>query len=69
MSRLTRDGTVKSVCDTKFPGANGDREKFIFPVQLTTSRIGNLARLIHDDHTYIAYIHKYINIYIYIHTV
>ena len=24
----------------------GDREKFIFPVQLTTSRIGNLTRLI-----------------------
>ena len=33
----------------KFLGANGDREKFnfIFPVQLTTSRIGNLTRLIH----------------------
>ena len=31
---------------------------FIFPVQLTTSKIGNLTRLIHtlaicDDHTYI----------------
>ena len=43
---------------TKFSSANGDREKFIFPVQLTTSRIGNLTRLIHtlnicDDHTYI----------------
>ena len=36
----------------------GDREIFIFPVQLTTSRIGNLTRLILtlaicDDHTYI----------------
>ena len=28
-------------------GANADREIFIFPVQLTTSRIGNLTRLIH----------------------
>ena len=28
-------------------GANGDRETFIFPVQLTTSRIGNLTRSIH----------------------
>ena len=28
-------------------GANGDREIFICPVQLTTSRIGNLTRLIH----------------------
>ena len=26
---------------------NADREMFIFPVQLTTSRIGNLSRLIH----------------------
>ena len=32
--------------ETKLPGANGDREIFIFPVQLTTSRIGNLTRLI-----------------------
>ena len=33
--------------DTKFSSANGDREIFIFPVQLTaTSRIGNLTRLI-----------------------
>ena len=32
---------------TKFSGANGDREKFIFPVELTTSRVGNLTRLIH----------------------
>ena len=33
--------------DTKSSGANGDREIFIFPVQLTTSRIGSLTRLIH----------------------
>ena len=32
--------------ETKFSGANGDRGNFFFPVQLTTSRIGNLTRLI-----------------------
>ena len=41
-----------------FSGANADREILIFPVQLTTSRIGNLTRLVRtlavcDDHTYI----------------
>ena len=48
--------------ETKFSGANGDREIVIFfPVQLTTSRIGNLTRLIHTllhvmtIHTYILY--------------
>ena len=44
--------------EAKFSGANGDREISIFPVQLTTSRIGNLSRLILalalcDDNTYI----------------
>ena len=48
--------------ETKSSGANGDRESIIFPVQLTTSRIGNLTRLILtlaicDDHTYIHIIH------------
>ena len=33
--------------ETKFSGANADREILIFPVQLTTCRIGNLTRLIH----------------------
>ena len=47
MSRLTRDGTTVNLSrETKFSGANGDREIFIFSVQLTTSRIGNLTRLI-----------------------
>ena len=31
----------------KFSGASADRGIFIFPVQLTTSRIDNLTRLIH----------------------
>ena len=32
--------------EIKFSGAKGDREIFIFPVSLTTCRIGNLTRLI-----------------------
>ena len=34
-SRLTRDGTAEPVSrDQKFSGAKGDKESFIFPVQL-----------------------------------
>ena len=44
-NRLTRDVTVSR--ETESSGANGDMEISIFPVQLTTSRIGNLTRLIH----------------------
>ena len=64
-----RDGTVASnpSCETKSSGANGDREilRINFPFsadnELTTSRIGNLTRLILtfaicDDHTSILYI-------------
>ena len=62
MSRLTRDGTTKPSRETKFSGANVDREIFIFPVQLTKSSIGNLTRVIHTlaicaDYTYI---HTYV---------
>ena len=32
--------------ETKFSGANADREISIFPVQLNTSRISNLTQLI-----------------------
>ena len=45
--------------ETKFSGASVDREIFIFPVLLTTSRVGDLTRLIHTlaicvtIHTYI----------------
>ena len=53
-------GRLNPSRETKFSGTHGDRGIFIFPVQLTTSRIGNLTRLIHtllylvcDDHTYI----------------
>ena len=47
MSRLARDGTADPSRETKLSGANADREILIFPVQLTTCRIGNLTRLIH----------------------
>ena len=59
MSRLTRDGTAEPVSrDQILRHVRGQDSIFIFPVQLTTSRIGNLTRLIHtlllcDDHTYI----------------
>ena len=33
--------------ETKFSGANADGGVLIFPVQLTTYRIGDLTRLIH----------------------
>ena len=33
--------------ETKSSGANADKGKNIFPVQLTTNKIGNLTRLIH----------------------
>ena len=39
-------GLPNSSRETKFLGANGDRGIFIFPVQLTTIRIGNLTGLI-----------------------
>ena len=44
---------------TKFSGTHGDRGIFIFPVQLTPSRIGNLTRLIHTL-LYVMTVHTYI---------
>ena len=41
------DQLPKPTRETKFSGTNADRGTLIFPVQLTTSRIGNLTRLIH----------------------
>ena len=46
MSRLTQLPNPSR--EIKFSGANGDRDIFPFPVQLTTRRIGNLTRLIHN---------------------
>ena len=49
MIRLTRDVTAEPVSRDQIfrRERNADTEIFIFPVQLTTSRIGNLTRLIH----------------------
>ena len=47
MSRLTWDGPAEPSRETKFSGASADREIFIFPVQLTTCRIGSRTRFIH----------------------
>ena len=63
MSRLTRGrtGRLNPSRETEFSGTCGDRGILIFPVQLTTSRIGSLTRLIHallyvmTIHTYILY--------------
>ena len=53
--------------ETKLSGTYGDRGTSIFSVHLTTSRIGNLTRLVHTllyvmtIHTYIVHIHTYIH--------
>ena len=44
MIRLRGTGLPNPSRETKLSGANAD---IIFPVQLTTSRIGSLTRLIH----------------------
>ena len=60
MSRLTRGGTVNPFRETKLSGTYRDRGIIIFPVQLTTSRIGNLTRLIHSLLSAIQYVMTYI---------
>ena len=65
-------GRLNPSRETKFSGTHGDRGIIISPVQLTTSRIGNLTWLIHTllyvmtIHTYIHtwYIHTYLHTYI-----
>ena len=47
MSRLTRDGTAEPVSRDQILRPARGQGNTIFPVQLTTSRIGNLTRLIH----------------------
>ena len=47
MSRLTRDGTAEPVSRDQILRHARGHGNMIFPVQLTTSRIGNLTRLIH----------------------
>ena len=64
MSRLTRDGTAEPVSRDQILRHARGQGNTIFPVQLTTSRIGNLTRLIHTllcvmiIHTYIHTVHE-----------
>ena len=46
--------------EAKFSGANVDRETFVFPVQLTMIRIGNLTSFIHTL-LYVMTIHTYMH--------
>ena len=61
MSRLTRDGTARSVSRDQI--LRRGQEISIFPVQLTTSRIGNLIRLVLTIAICVT-IHTHIHIYI-----
>ena len=47
MSRLTRDGTAEPISRDQILRHARGQGNIILPVQLTTSRIGNLTRLIH----------------------
>ena len=47
--------------EAKFSGTHGDRGIFIFPVQLTTGRIGNLTRLIHPLYIFMTMHIRYIH--------
>ena len=59
MSRLTRDGTAEPVSREQTLRHAWGQGNIHFPVQLTTSRIGNLTRLIHTL-LYVMTIHTYI---------
>ena len=60
MSRLTRDGTAEPVSRDQIRRHARGQGNIIFPVQLTTSRIGNLTRLIHTL-LYVMTVHTYIH--------
>ena len=65
-------GLPKPSRETKFSGTNGDdRGIVIFPVQLTTSRMGDLTRLTHDFAicvTIYTYVHKHTHTHIHTQT-
>ena len=61
MSRLTRDGTAEPVSRDQILRHARGQGNIIFPVQLTTSRIGNLTRSIHTL-LYVMTIHTYIHL-------
>ena len=68
MSRLTRDGTAEPVSRDQILRHGRGQGNIIFSVQLTTSRIGNLTRLIHTL-LYVMTIHTYIHTYMYTYIV
>ena len=47
MSRLTRDGTVEPVWRDQIIRREQGQETIVFPVQLTTNRVGNFTLLSH----------------------
>ena len=59
MSRLTRDGTAEPISRDQILRHARGQGTIIFPVQLTSSRIGSLTRLIHTL-LYVMTIHTYI---------
>ena len=63
MSRLTRDGTAEPVSRDQILRHARGQGNIIFSVQLNTSRIDNLTRLIHTL-LYVMTIHTYIHTYI-----
>ena len=63
---LTRDGTAGPVSRDQILRHARGQGNIIFPVQLTTSRIGNGTRLVHTLLNVIT-IHTYIHTYIYHH--
>ena len=63
MSRLTRDGTAEPISRDQILRHARGQGNIIFPVQLTTSRIGKLTRLIHTL-LHVMTIHTYIHTYI-----
>ena len=62
MNRLTRDGTAEPVSRDQFLTRERGQGNTHFSVQLTTSRIGNLTRLIHTLAICVT-IHTYIHTY------
>ena len=60
MSRLAQDGTAEPVSRDQILRHARRQGNIIFPVQLTTSRIGSLTRLIHTL-LYVMTIHTYIH--------
>ena len=58
---LTRDGTAESFSRDQILRHARGQGNIIFPVQLTTSRIGNRTRLNHTTLQYVMTIHTYIH--------